>query len=65
MSRLSAKRAQAIYDAVHSPLMDLRVELSRNDLRGHPQGAKIDTKIAQAMERAAEAAVEVAKGESV
>lgn len=63
MTKLSAKRQSAIYQAVTERLMDLRIELSRNDLNGHPRGDAIDHKIAQAMEQAASAAVKAAKGE--
>jgi len=60
--RISVKRADAIYDAVFDRLMNLRVDLAQNELNAHPLGTKIDTKIAQAMDQAAKAAVDAAKG---
>ena len=48
----SEKKSSAIYTAVFDVLMDLRVELSREGLP-----AATDAKIAQAMDRAGQAAI--------
>lgn len=57
--KLSKKRETAIYSAVFDRIMTLRVELSTND----KVSAAIDTKIARAMDEAADAAVKAARGE--
>lgn len=50
----SDKKAQAIYDAVHSRLMDLRVRLMRSPWVSN----ELDTLVAKAMDEAAINAVE-------
>jgi hypothetical protein len=54
MGGLSDKKSQAIYDAVHKPLMDLRVRL----MRGAMMGNRLDDAIAKAMDQAAQGAVD-------
>jgi hypothetical protein len=56
MARLSKKRKQAIYDAVHDRLMDLRVEISRD-----PTPHTLDDKLSRAMDQAGHAAIEAAE----
>ena len=61
--KLSEKRKQAIYDAVHDRLMNLRIKLARDSqLGGTKLGERIDFAVAQAMDDAAIAAVEAAEG---
>ncbi len=61
--KLSEKRKQAIYGAVHERIMKLRIELARSpELTGTKLGEQIDYRIAQAMDDAASAAVRAAGG---
>lgn len=57
MSKLSERRAQAIFSAVHEVVVNLRTELLQ---KGYD--AKLDAKIAQAGAAAAAAAVRAARG---
>lgn len=55
-SRFSARKEQAIYDAIHEAIMQLRIRLQREKLSS-PHG--VDTLIAQAGHAAGMAAIAV------
>lgn len=44
--KLSQKRRQEVFNAVHNCITDVRIKISK-ELVGHPQGSKIDIIIAQ------------------
>lgn len=58
---LSKKRKQAIFDAVHEEIMQLRIGLAKRLLNGQANGPKIDGLIAQAGTKAGEAAIKAAQ----
>lgn len=58
---LSQKRKQAIFDAVHEEIMQLRISLAKGLLKGKTNGSKIDGLIAQAGTKAGEAAIKAAQ----
>ena len=65
MPKLSEKRRTAIYKAVFDVFMDVRVKLQREAFKAYyPQQVadKIDVEIAQAMDRAGQAAIRAAEG---
>lgn len=60
--KLSAKQEMAIYNAVHSKILDLRIALAQGEVKG-ASNHKLDFLLAQAGRDAAEAAVKAAKDE--
>lgn len=57
--RLGKRREQAIYDAVHRPLMDVRIEVAKL-LRGDARWERIDELLFGAQSSSAAAAVRAA-----
>lgn len=60
---MSAAREQAIYDAVHQAITDLRIELRRGGRWKQLDSEEVDAAISKAGDRAGIAAIRAAGGE--